>query len=154
MLELYAGSMKKVELDKVLSLLAGCASSHLGKDACLSLKPVSDIEEVNSMLSETLQAYNISLNNGYPGFSDLVDITAIVERADMGGCLQPAELLKVAGVLRCTRNMLAYLDNQDVDSSLKIYSSTLVENRYLEDAIFKAYEEMKNTGEELVKIEL
>ena len=138
MFELYERSLKKLELDQVLKMLADCAGSDRGKEVCLSLKPITDVDDVNAMLSETFQAYTMSLHNGYPSFRELTDISPIVERADMGGCLQPSELLKVAGVLRCARNTLAYLNNQENGNLLNIYSVTLVPNRHLEDAIFGA----------------
>ena len=138
MFELYKNSLKKVELDQVLLMLADCAGSEEGKKACLKILPNSDLEDVTTMLDETSHAYTLSMQNGFPGFRELTDISPIVERAGMGGCLQPAELLKVAGVLRCARNVQAYLDNQQNESSLSIYSSILTANRHLEDGIFNA----------------
>lgn len=138
MLELYEKSLKKVELDQVLSMLAECAGSQEGKTACMMVRPSSDVDDVNIMLQETAQAYELSMHNGYPGFRELTDVAAIVERAEMGGCLQPAELLKIAGMLRCARNVQAYLDGQDVCSGLAICASMLTPNKYLEDTIFNA----------------
>lgn len=138
MFELYENSLKKLELDQVLLLLADCAGSEEGKKACLGIVPNSDLEDVTTMLAETSHAFDMSMQNGFPGFRELTDISPIVERADMGGCLQPIELLKVAGVLRCARSVQAYLDNQQNDTSLSIYSSILAANRHLEEGIFNA----------------
>ena len=137
MFSLYENSLKKVELDKVLQMLVECAGSEEGKVACLNLKPKSDIDDVAIMLAETSAAFDMSMQNGLPGFRELKDIAPIVERAEMGGCLQPAELLKVAGVLRCTRTLQAYLSNQD-NNALFVYSSLLEPNKRLEDEIFNA----------------
>ena len=52
MSELYSKSIIKLELDKVLSLLAECAGSVDGQAACLSLQPVSDAEENQNIFSE------------------------------------------------------------------------------------------------------
>ena len=49
MSELYEKSLGKLELDQVLQLLAECAGSEGGKEACLSLRPSSDLEEVELM---------------------------------------------------------------------------------------------------------
>ena len=57
MLELYEKSLKKVELDQVLSMLAECAGSQEGKTACMMVRPSSDVDDVNVMLQETAQAY-------------------------------------------------------------------------------------------------
>ena len=138
MFALYENSLKKVELDHVLLMLADCAGSEEGKNGCVNLRPNSDIDDVCTMLAETSAAYNMSIQNGFPGFRELKDITQIVERAEMGGCLQPAELLKIAGVLHCTRMVQAYLDNQDINNALSVYSSILEPNRRLEDGISNA----------------
>ena len=44
MSELYDKSLLKLELDQVLELLAQCAGSEGGKEACLRLRPTSDLE--------------------------------------------------------------------------------------------------------------
>ena len=56
MSELYEKSLLKLELDQVLELLAGCAGSVGGKEACLRLRPNSDLEEVELMLQQTTAA--------------------------------------------------------------------------------------------------
>ena len=126
MFALYENSLKKVELDQVLLMLADCAGSEEGKSACVNIKPNSDLDDVRSMLAETAAAYNMSMQNGFPGFRELTDISSMIVRAEMGGCLQPVELLKVAAVLRCTRN------------ALTVYAGMLEPNQRLEDAITKA----------------
>ena len=56
MSELYEKSLLKLELDQVLQLLAGCAGSQGGKEACLRLRPSSDLEEGKLMLEQTTAA--------------------------------------------------------------------------------------------------
>ena len=48
MSELYEKSLVKLELDQVLALLSECAGSAGGKEACLALRPTSDLEDVNA----------------------------------------------------------------------------------------------------------
>ena len=60
MSELYYKSMIKLELDKVLQLLADCAGSADGKKACLQLVPTSDAEDVRRLLAETTAASDFS----------------------------------------------------------------------------------------------
>ena len=105
MSELYEKSLLKLELDQVLELLAQCAGSQEGKESCLRLRPVSDLEDVQAMLDETTAASDLCTRKGNPNFGDVKDVTASLERADRGGTLQPKELLAVAGVLRCARTV-------------------------------------------------
>ena len=60
MSELYVKSQYKLELNRVLEMLSGCASSADGKNACLALTPTSDLDEVRARLEETTAASNLS----------------------------------------------------------------------------------------------
>lgn len=138
MSELYEKSLLKLELDTVLSLLAECAGSEGGKAACVCLKPTSDLEDVETMLAETTAASNLSMKKGSPVFSDIFDPSAALERADRGGILQPKELLAIAAVLRCARNVKSYCAQEDAATVLDPLFVTLTANKYLEDRIFGA----------------
>ena len=109
MSDLYQRSLKKLELDQVLKLLADCAGSADGKQACLALQPTADLEDVRTMLSYTTAASDLCTKKGNPSFTGVTDVTASLDRAERGGCLQPKELLNIAGVLRCTRNVHGYV---------------------------------------------
>ena len=54
MSELYEKSLLKLELDKVLEQLAACAGSQEGKEACLRLRPTSDLEDVQALHAMSL----------------------------------------------------------------------------------------------------
>ena len=96
MSELYEKSLQKLELDQVLNLLADCAGSEGGKQACLQLRPSSDLEEVRTLLGQTTAASLLCTKKGNPVFGDVSDVSASLERADRGGSLQPKELLRSA----------------------------------------------------------
>ena len=138
MSELYDKSIQKLELDRVLCLLADCAGSADGKAACLALRPSSDLEDVTALLRQTTEAVNMSTQKGYPRFSELTDVSASLERAQRSGSLMPGEILKVGGVLRCARNVKAYVSEDDRDSVLYPTFDALCANKYLEDRIFGA----------------
>ena len=138
MSELYEKSLHKLELDQVLSLLADCAGSAEGKAACLRLRPVSDLEDVQRMLDETTAASELCTRKGNPSFADVKDVTASLERADRGGALQPKELLSVGGVLRCARTVKAYASGDDDSTVLDGLFMLLTPNKYLEERIFGA----------------
>ncbi len=138
MSELYEKSLLKLELDQVLEQLASCAGSVGGKEACLRVRPVSDLEDVNLMLEQTTAASDLCTRKGNPVFGDVTDVSASLERADRGGSLQPIELLRIAGVLRCARNIKGYVSEDDKATVLDSLFSALTPNKYLEDKIFGA----------------
>jgi len=138
MSELYEKSLLKLELDQVLQQLAECAGSIGGKEACLRVRPSSDLEDVELMLQQTTAASDLCTRKGNPIFGDVTDVSASLERADRGGSLQPIELLRIAGVLRCARNIKGYVSEDDKETVLDVMFKALTPNKYLEDKIFGA----------------
>ena len=138
MSELYEKSLLKLELDQVLVLLSECAGSRGGKEACLKVRPTSDLEDVQLLLEQTTAASDLCTKKGNPVFGDVTDVSASLERADRGGSLQPVELLRIAGVLRCARNIKGYVSEDDKATVLDALFNALTANKYLEDKIFGA----------------
>ena len=138
MSELYEKSLLKLELDQVLELLAECAGSFEGKDACRNLRPTSDLEDVQMMLEQTTAASDLCTKKGNPGFAEVRDVSESLERADRGGSLQPKELLHIASVLRCARTIKGYVSEDDPSTCLDSLFQALTPNKYLEDKIFGA----------------
>lgn len=138
MSELYEKSLMKLELDQVLALLAECAGSQGGKESCRSLRPSSDLEEVQLMLQQTTAASELCTRKGNPAFSNVCDVSPSLERADRGGSLQPKELLSIGGVLRCARTIKGYVSEDDQATILDPLFNALTANKYLEDRIFGA----------------
>lgn len=138
MSELYEKSLLKLELDQVLERLSACAGSEGGKEACLRLRPTSDLEHVEHMLLETTAASDLCTRKGNPVFGDVTDVSASLERADRGGSLQPIELLRIAGILRCARTIKGYVAEDEKETVLDSLFRALSPNKYLEDKIFGA----------------
>ena len=138
MSELYDKSLHKLELDQVLELLAECAGSQEGKAACRNITPTSDLEDVRMMLEQTTAASDLCTKKGNPGFSEVRDVSASLERADRGGSLQIVELMHIASVLRCARTIKGYVSEDDPATCLDVYFKALTPNKYLEDKIFGA----------------
>jgi len=138
MSELYHKSLMKLELDQVLQLLSECAGSIGGKEACLRLYPTSDLEEVELLLQQTTAASDLCTRKGNPVFGDVTDVSASLERAERGGSLHPKELLRIAGILRCTRTVKGYVSEDDPATVLDSLFRSLNPNKYLEDKIFGA----------------
>ena len=98
--EQYQKSLTKLELDKVLALLADHASSPAAKERCLAVRPLDDAEDIRLLQAQTSAACKLITLKGSPSFGGIVDVGASLSRADRGGCLSPEELLRVATVLK------------------------------------------------------
>ena len=138
MSELYEKSLVKLELDQVLAKLSECAGSAEGKARCRKIRPSSDLEEVQALQMQTTAASNLSTKKGYPGFSGVQEVSEALERADRGGTLQPAELLRIGGILRCARTVRGYISEDEEQTVLTELFRALTPNKYLEDRIFGA----------------
>ena len=138
MSELYEKSLQKLELPQVLQLLSACAGSIGGKEACLRLSPTTDLEEVELLLQQTTAASDLCDRKGNLVFGDVTDVSASLERAERGGTLQPKELTRIAGILRCARTTRGYVSEDDEKTVLDSLFSALTPNKYLEDRIFGA----------------
>ena len=138
MSELYEKSLKKLELDQVLMQLAACAGSQDGKARCQALRPVSDLDEVVALLEETTAASELATRKGNPGFSEISDISASLERVEKGGTLHNKELLAIGHVLRCARTIRGYISDDEKPTVLDDLFRALTPNKFLEDRILGA----------------
>ena len=135
MTELYEKSLQKLELDRVLAMLAESAVSAEAKERCLKLLPNSDREDVIALQNQTADACRLIDLRSAPAFQDVRDVRASLDRADRGGSLNPKELLQIAGVLRCARSAKEYYDGACANTSLDWMFAALTPNRYLEERI-------------------
>jgi len=136
MTELYEKSIQKLELPQVLELLAAQAVSAGAKARSRQLLPLTDVDDICILQDQTSAACSLITLHGSPPFGGVADVGASLSRADKGGSLSPGELLQVAGVLRCTRMVKAYTEEETASSVLDSYFQRLVPNKYLEEKIF------------------
>ena len=134
--EQYQKSLTKLELDKVLALLADHASSPAAKERCLAVRPLDDAEDIRLLQAQTSAACKLITLKGSPSFGGIVDVGASLSRADRGGCLSPEELLRVATVLKAAQTAKEYAEGDAVESGLDIFFRQLTPNKFFEERIF------------------
>ena len=134
--EQYQKSLTKLELDKVLALLADHASSPAAKEQCLAVQPLDDAEDIRLLQAQTSAACKLITLKGSPSFGGIADVGASLSRADRGGCLSPEELLRVATVLKAARTAKEYAEGDAVESGLDIFFRQLTPNKFFEERIF------------------
>ena len=134
--EQYQKSLTKLELDKVLALLADHASSPAAKERCLAVRPLNDAEDIRVLQAQTSAACKLITLKGSPSFGGIADVGASLSRADRGGCLSPEELLRVATVLKAARTAKEYAEGDTVESGLDIFFRQLTPNKFFEERIF------------------
>jgi DNA mismatch repair protein MutS2 len=96
-------SSEQLELDKVLAMLAARTSFSAGRELALGLAPSSDLATVERRQAATEEARRLPELKPGLGLGRARDIRATVQRAALGGLLQPVELLDVAATIRVAR---------------------------------------------------
>ena len=78
--EQYQKSLTKLELDKVLALLADHASSPAAKERCLAVRPLDDAEDIRLLQAQTSAACKLITLKGSPSFGWIVDVGGRISR--------------------------------------------------------------------------
>ena len=127
---------KKLELDKILELLAEQTYSDACREKALKLKPSFDEEEIRTELKKTDDAFKLSAKFGTPRFRKIKDLSMSLRRCKSGSALSFRELLDVADILRET-NMLCdwFSQCESMESSLAEYFRELYPIKQLEQRI-------------------
>ncbi len=133
MTELFEKSIETLELPKVLAMLADEAATEEGREACLALRPAVVKSDVQRLQRQTSAAFDLLVKHGTPGLAGIRPVELPLSRADRGGALNTKELLDVALVLRCARNVREY--GAGSGTVLDGYFDSLTANRFLEDKI-------------------
>ena len=128
-------SLKTLEYYAVLELLAEEAASNQGKNQCMALRPVTDLEQAEIYMKQTSDAKNIMTKQGSPSLGGIREISGALKRAEMGGVLNLRELLNTASVLQCVRLMQAYFSDEEEKTSLTPIYRLLAGNQSLEQRI-------------------
>ena len=127
---------KKLELDKILELLAEQTVSDGCREAALKLKPRTDFETITRELKKTDDAFTLSAKFGTPSFRKIKDVSGSLKRAQTGSMLSFRELLDTAAVLRETAALCDwYSQCENMENSLSEYFQGLVPVKPLESRI-------------------
>ena len=136
MTDLFEKSIHTLELPRVLEKLAEQAVTEEGKERCMSLRPLTDADDVQCLQAETTAAVNMTALRGSPALSGVKPVAASLQRADMGGALNTRELLDIAAVLRAARSARDYAAGENNGKTcIDHLFASLTANRFLEDKI-------------------
>lgn len=108
-------TLTKLEFDKITALLEEEASSFRGQQLCRRLKPMTDIDRINTSQEQTAAAFTRIVQKGRISFGDAVPIEESMKRLEVGGALSISELLRISRLLANTARVKAYgrHDTQD-----------------------------------------
>ncbi|WP_461568161.1 endonuclease MutS2 [Thermincola ferriacetica] len=104
--------LQRLEFHKVIELLTECATFSLGREYCAELQPSTDYAEVLRRQEETAEAAEIYRKEPDVPLGGMRDTRGIIRKANIGGILEPAELLDVAGNLVAARRLKRFFSDR------------------------------------------
>ena len=132
------------EYSKIISMLAGQASTSIGKDLVEQLKPSTNFEDVKHQLTLTDEAAAIYRLKGLPPFTGIKNIESSLKRARIHALLNGQELYDIATTSRASRHVKRFLERADEDHAipqLLLQVEMVSEHRHIEEAIFEAIDD-------------
>ena len=97
-------TLTTLEFDKILARLAKHTSFSAGRDLALALRPSADYDEVLRRQRLTAEARHLHEMKPRAGLGGVHDVRALADKANLGGILDPSELLDVATTLEAGRD--------------------------------------------------
>ena len=129
-------TLKTLEYDKILQMLAGFAKNEDTRRRIEKLEPSADPRVVEQTLMETDAAVTLILKYGSPDMLWIASITEQVKRLQIGGSLSMAELLNIARILKNARTLKTLTPEQT--GILSGYIEELTPDKAVEDRIAAA----------------
>lgn len=108
-------TLRKLEYNKIISLLADHASSESGKQLCRSLLPQTELSAIEQMQEETAAAFTRIIKKGRPSFGGCVPVEASLKRLELEASLGSGELLSIGRLLDCAGQIKSYGRHETVD---------------------------------------
>ncbi|MFZ5942488.1 MAG: endonuclease MutS2 [Bacillota bacterium] len=131
-------SLRKLEYDKIKEKLVGECSSSLGKEIAEKIVPVADIEEIKIWQAETTEGVLIRRLEPQIPLGGIIDIRTQLRKAEIGGILEPEELLKTLDILYASRKLKNFLGNkkkQYTTPRMEWWSDRLIILKELEEEV-------------------
>ena len=132
-------NLKKLEFHKILEILSNHCVTTMGKNLALHLIPSNSVSTVESLLSETSEAVNLTYRNSTPIFYEIENITTELKNLESNRPLSCKSLLNLKNIFKLSYELKNYFSKDFLDiSEYPILSSlfnTLYSNKDLIDKI-------------------
>ena len=106
---------KIMEYDRVREMLAGCASSLIGKERAQTMLPTSDFDEAVEWIQQTTEAVTV-LATATPPFGGIFDIRPHLKKVKMGAVLDLDEITSIMSTLYAMRNIKHFFRDSEVEA--------------------------------------
>ena len=100
--------LQVLEYNKIIKMLEDKASSPMGKEMVLNLKPSCELVEIDKAQEETAAAFSRIIAKGSTSFGNNKDIGFSLKSLEIGSTLSVVELLKIAAFLENVARVKSY----------------------------------------------
>ncbi|MBE6688066.1 MAG: endonuclease MutS2 [Ruminococcaceae bacterium] len=138
-MENFKKAISVLEFDKILGMLAECASLEGAKNVISGIMPDTDVAVIKKLQNQTSDAKAMMVTKGTPSFMGVKPVENSVARAEKSAVLTVKELLNIEALLGAVRNLRTYSNDMSSESSLYDFFNVLVPNNALEDKIKKTF---------------
>ncbi len=109
-----------LEFNKILTQLEEYAASELGAERIRKLKPSTSFDEVVLLQKETDEAAHVLRLKGHAPLSGIFNINPHIKRTQIGGMLNPFELVQIGNTIHAGRSMKRFIEELIEDNGLEI----------------------------------
>ena len=106
-------TLRVLEFNKIKEKIKEYAVTKSAKELIDNLMPYDTAYEVRLKLKETDEALDLLITKSNPPFEGLHDVREGIEKAKKGGVLTLGQLLRIGGMLKCSRRFKDYVSRRD-----------------------------------------
>ncbi len=108
-------TLSKLEYNKIIELLIQESSCPGGERKCRNLKPVTNLEEIETAQEQTSAAFTRIVKKGRVSFSGCYPIEDSLKRLEIGASLGAGELLRILKLLDAAGRAKSYGRHETID---------------------------------------
>lgn len=108
-------TLTKLEYNKIIDLLIEEATTPGGERKCRYLKPMTDIDEIETAQEQTAAAFTRIVKKGRLSFSGCYPVEESLKRLEIGAALGAGELLRICKLLEAATRARSYGRHETVD---------------------------------------
>lgn len=118
--------LHKLEYNKIIEKLVGRAVSPMAKERCRQLVPSTHLRDIKMWQQETAQAVSMSLKRGSLPLGGIKDVRGSLGRLKLGASLSMPELLYISELLRVTKKVKNYANDERDDEAYDLLDERFV----------------------------
>ena len=109
----------KLEYNQITQIVQSYCKTYIAKKLCSNLEPSFSFENVNNLLSETMEAVTLLYKKGNPPFAELAEMEIYIKALSSNQILSAKALLDLAHLLKMSRELKEYFKNDVLENTTK-----------------------------------